>query len=52
LYVFRKIILDSFTDIPPFFIYFIIMTTTVILVIKILSLYKKFTKQMHFLNFK
>ena len=51
VYIFRKIILNSFIDIPPFFIYSIIIGTTAILIIKILSLYKKYLKQMHFLNF-
>lgn len=51
VYIFRKIILNSFTDIPPFFIYSIIVGTAGILIIKILSLYKKFQKQMHFLNY-
>jgi hypothetical protein len=50
VYIFRKIILNSFTDIPSFFIYSIIIGTTGILVLKILSLYKKFLKQMHLLN--
>ena len=50
VYIFRKIILNSFIDIPPFFIYSIIIGTTGILIIKLLSLYKKFLKQMHFLN--
>jgi len=51
VYIFRKIILNSFIDIPPFFIYSIIIGTTAILIMKILSLYKKYLKQMHFLNF-
>ena len=50
VYIFRKIILNSLTDVPPFFIYSIIIGTTGILILKILSLYKKFLKQMHFLN--
>ena len=50
VYIFRKIILNSFIDIPPFFIYSIIIGTTAILIIKILSLYKKFHRQMHLLN--
>jgi hypothetical protein len=50
VYIFRKIILNSFMDIPPFFIYSILVATTAILIIKILSLYKKFLKQMHVLN--
>ena len=51
VYAFRKIILNSFADIPPFFIYSIIIITTGILIINILSLYKKFQKQIHVLNF-
>jgi hypothetical protein len=50
VYIFRKIILNSFTEVPPFFIYSIIIGTAGILIIKILSLYKRFLKQMHFLN--
>jgi hypothetical protein len=50
VYIFRKIILNSFIDIPPFFIYSIVIGTTGILIIKLLSLYKKFIKQMHLLN--
>jgi hypothetical protein len=51
VYVFRKIILNTFIDIPPIFIYSIIISTTAILIIEILSLYKKYLKQMHLLNF-
>ena len=51
VYVFRKIILNTFIDIPPIFIYAIIISTTAILIIEILSLYKKYHKQMHLLNF-
>ncbi|HEV7423792.1 MAG TPA: hypothetical protein VGO21_01225 [Candidatus Paceibacterota bacterium] len=50
VYVFRKIILNSFIDIPPFFVYSIIIGTTGILITKILYLYKKFIRQMHLLN--
>jgi hypothetical protein len=50
VYIFRKIILYSFADIPSFFIYSIIAGTTAILIINILSLYRKFIKQMHVLN--
>jgi len=50
VYIFRKIILNSFTDIPPFFIYSIIIGTTGILITKILYSYKKFIRQMHLLN--
>jgi hypothetical protein len=50
VYVFRKIILNSIIDIPPFFIYSIIIGTTGILIIKILSLYRIFLKKMHLLN--
>ena len=51
VYIFRKMILNTFIDIPPIFIYSIIISTTAILIIKILSLYKKYLKQMHLLNF-
>lgn len=51
VYVFRKIILNTFIDIPPIFIYSIIISTTAILIIEILSSYKKYLKQMHLLNF-
>ena len=50
VYIFRKIILNSFIDIPPFFIYSITIVTTGILIIQILSLFKKFLRQMHLLN--
>ena len=50
VYVFRKIILNSIIDIPPFFIYSIIVGTSAILIIKILSLYRIFLKKMHLLN--
>ena len=50
VYIFRKMILNSFLDVPPFFIYSIIIGTALILIIKILFLYKKFLKQIHFLN--
>ena len=51
VYIFRKVILNMFIDIPPFFIYSIIISTTGILGFKILFLYKKYLKQMHLLNF-
>lgn len=51
VYIYRKIILNTFIDIPPIFIYSIIISTTGILIFKILSLYKKYLKQMHLLNF-
>jgi hypothetical protein len=50
VYIFRKLILNSFADVPPFFIYSIIIGTTGILILKILYLYKIFLKRMHFLN--
>ncbi|HEX3768922.1 MAG TPA: hypothetical protein VHT72_11115 [Puia sp.] len=50
VYVFRKIILNSIIDIPPFFIYSIIVGTSAILIIKILTLYRMFLKKMHLLN--
>jgi hypothetical protein len=51
VYAFRKMILNMFSDIPPFFIYTIIISTTAILIVQILLLYKKYLKQMHLLNF-
>lgn len=50
VYVFRKIIMNMFSDIPPFFIYAIIISTSAILILNILFLYKKFLKQIHLLN--
>jgi hypothetical protein len=51
VYAFRKMILNMFSDIPPYFIYAILISTTAILIVKILFLYKKYLKQMHHLNF-
>jgi hypothetical protein len=51
VFLFRRIMLNMFMDIPPFFIYAIIISTTGILIIKILSLYKKYLNQMRLLNF-
>jgi hypothetical protein len=51
LYFFRKGIASLFIDIPPFFIYAIVISTSLILVTKMLSLYKKYQHQMRFLNF-
>jgi hypothetical protein len=51
VYLFHKVILNMFMDIPPFFIYAIVVSTTGILIIKILLMYKKYQNQMRFLNF-
>jgi hypothetical protein len=51
VYLFRRNILNMFTGIPPFFIYAIIGSTSIIVLIKIGFLYKKFQNQMRFLNF-
>ena len=51
VWLFRRNILNMFTGIPPFFIYAIIGSTSIIVLVKIGFLYKKFQNQMHLLNF-
>jgi hypothetical protein len=51
LYYFRKMLTSLFTDIPPFFLIAIGISTSFILVIKIISLYKKYLNQLRLLNF-
>ena len=51
VYVFWQNILYMFSDIPVYFIYAIIGSSAVILVIKILGLFKKYQGQMRILNF-
>lgn len=51
VFLFRKNILNMFTGVPPFFIYAIIGSTSIIVLIKILLMYKKYLNQMRFLNF-
>jgi hypothetical protein len=50
VFLFRKNILYMFTGVPSFFIYAIIGSTSIILIIKILLMYKKYQNQMRFLN--
>jgi hypothetical protein len=51
LYYFRGSLANLFMDMPPFFLFAIGISTSLILVIKILSLYKKYQNQVRFLNF-
>lgn len=51
LYLFRTNILNVFAGISPFFIYTILICTTVIVSYKSLELYHKYKKQIRFLNF-
>ncbi|HEY8733056.1 MAG TPA: hypothetical protein VIL90_00735 [Puia sp.] len=51
VYLFRQNILNMFTGIPPFFIYAIIGSTSIILIIKILFMFKKYQNQMRLINF-
>jgi len=50
-YLFRKSILYLFIGIPSFFFYAIMISSFLILIIKILFLYKKYQNQMRQLNF-
>ncbi len=51
VYIFWQNILYMFSDIPVYFIYAIVGSSASILVIKILSLFKKYQGQMRILNF-
>jgi hypothetical protein len=51
VFLFRRNILYMFTGVPPFFIYAIIGSTSIIVIIKIMIMYKKYQSQMRFLNF-
>ena len=51
LYLFRKSLAGMFTDIPPFFIYAIVVSTSVFLLYKIISIYKKYQNQIQMINF-
>jgi hypothetical protein len=50
LVIYRRNILYMFEGVPPFFIYSIIGSTLIILITRITLMYKKFQRQMHFLN--
>jgi hypothetical protein len=52
LFIFRNNILYMFNGVPPFFIYSILGSTSIIVIIKILMMYKKYQNQMRLLNFK
>jgi hypothetical protein len=51
VFLFRKNILYMFSSVPPFFIYAIIGSTSIIVIIKILLMFKKFQSQMRLLDF-
>ncbi len=49
--LFRQYILNMFSGIPSFFIYAIIISAFIIVVINILDMYRKYQKQMRLLNY-
>jgi hypothetical protein len=51
VYVFWQNILYVFSDIPVYFIYAIVGSTTIIMLVKILTMFKKYQNQMRVLNF-
>ena len=51
LYLFRKNILNMFTEISTFFMYTIVAATIIIVLFKIMDMYKRYQKQMRALNF-
>ena len=51
VYIFWQNILYMFSDIPVYFVYAIIVSSASILLIKILTLFKKYQNQMRILNF-
>ena len=51
VFLFHQYILNMFSGISPFFIYIILGSATVIVLIKTLDLYKKYKNQMSLLNF-
>ncbi len=51
LYLFRKSLAGMFTDIPPFFVYAIIVSTGIFLLYRIISIYKKYQGQIRLINF-
>jgi hypothetical protein len=50
LFIYRRSILYMFSGVPPFFIYTIIGSTLIIMITRIMLMYKKFQSQMRFLN--
>ena len=51
VFLFRNNILNMFSGIPPFFVYTIITSTTIILLINILQMVRKYQHQIRLLNF-
>jgi len=50
IYIFRRNILYMFSGVPAFFIYAIIVSTSVFVITKILLMYKKYQHQMQYLD--
>jgi hypothetical protein len=51
VFLFRLYILNMFSGIPPFFIYVIICSAIIIVLLQSLEMYKKYQNKMRFLNF-
>ena len=51
LVLFNRYILNMFSGISPFFVYSIVISATVIALIKVVGLYRVFQKQMQLINF-
>jgi hypothetical protein len=51
VFLFRLYILNMFSGIPPFFIYVIICSAFIIVLLQSLEMYKKYQKEMRLLNF-
>jgi dolichol kinase len=51
VYIFRQNFLYLFSGLSTFFIWAILCSALLILLFKALNMYKKYQKQMHFLNF-
>jgi hypothetical protein len=50
LFIYRRNILYMFDGVPPFFIYSIVGSTLIIIITRIILMYRKFQSQMRFLN--
>ena len=51
VYLFRKYLLYMFSDISTFFIYAMLCSAAIIILFKAINMYKKYQRQMRFLNF-
>jgi hypothetical protein len=51
VFLFRSYVLNMFSGIPPFFIYAIICSAFIIVLLQSLEMYKKYQKEMRILNF-